>query len=634
MPNDPLTWLPVPTDFANDLRSAVQATTPAERFHRLSSLAQHRLGLLETIQLDRAIGRAAADGGAGVAPVRLALLASSTVDHLVPALRVAGLRRGVLFETRVGGYGQYRQDVLDPGTWLHDMKPHVVLFALSARELLNEVPLTASQADAEKAIGCHVDGVRRLWSTVRGSLGATVIQQTFLDVSEPLFGSLDRQVPGSPGRLVARLNDRLADAAAEDGVRLLDIDRASQRMGRSFWFDQARWLQAKQEIAPAAAPVYADLLARVVAADRGLSKKCLVLDLDNTLWHGVIGDDGLSGIVVGEGTAVGEAHLALQRYAKQLAARGVILAVCSKNNLETAEEVFTAHPEMILRRSDFAAFVANWNDKAANLEAIAQQLNIGVDSLVFVDDNPAERLRIRQALPAVAVPELPDDVAEYVTCLSSAGYFEAVGFTADDQQRGEQYQANAARETLRGSAASLDDYLQALDMQMECGAFAPVDLARVTQLINKTNQFNTTTRRYTADEVSRLAAAPGHVTLQFRLRDRFGDNGLVSAMILVPDPARPDVLVVDTWVMSCRVFGRQLECAAMNVAIDEARRAGAVALRADYLPTKKNRDIAGLFPGLGFTPLAPPSPDGASSWSIAVDEYVPKQTHIAGGPLA
>ena len=634
MPNDPLAWLPLPADFAHDLRTAVQTAAPAERLYRLASLAQHRLGLLETIQLDRAIGRPSADAAPGFAPIRLALLASSTVDHLVPAIRVAGLRRGLLFDVRVGAYGQYRQEVLDPGSWLQAVKPHVVHFALSARELLADVPLTAARDDAEKAVACHVDGLRRLWSTVRGACGATVMQQTFLDVSEPVFGSLDRQVPASPGRLVARLNDHVAEAAAEDGVRLLDISRASERTGRSFWFDEARWFQAKQEIAPAAAAVYGDLLARVVAADRGLSKKCLVLDLDNTLWHGVIGDDGLNGIVVGAGTAVGEAHLALQRYAKQLSARGVILAVCSKNDLETAEEVFAAHPEMILRRSDFAAFVANWNDKAANLEAIARQLNIGVDSLVFVDDNPAERLRIRQALPAVAVPELPDDVSDYVTCLSSAGYFEAVSFTADDRRRGEQYQANASRETLRGAAASLDDYLRALEMRMECGAFAPVDLGRVTQLINKTNQFNTTTRRYAADEVARLAAAPGHVTLQFRLRDRFGDNGLVSVMILVPDPARPDVLVLDTWVMSCRVFGRQLECAAMNVAIEEARRAGAVAIRADYVPTAKNRDIAGLFPGLGFSALAPPSPDGASSWSIAVADYVPKPTRIAGGPLA
>jgi FkbH-like protein len=416
-------------------------------------------------------------------------------------------------------------------------------------------------------------------------------------------------------------------------VLLLDIAHASERNGRAFWFDRARWFQAKQEIAPNAAAAYGDLLARVIAADRGQSKKCLVLDLDNTLWHGVIGDDGLDGIVLGEGTAVGEAHLALQRYAKQLAARGVILAVCSKNDLATAEEVFRKHPEMALAREDIAAFVANWDDKAANLQAIARQLNIGLDSLVFVDDNPAERSRIRQALPAVAVPELPNDVADYVPCLAEAGYFESVRFTADDRQRGEQYQANAARETLRDAAGSIDDYLQALEMSMECGPFAPVDLPRVTQLINKTNQFNPTTRRHTADDVARFAAAPGHVTLQFRLRDRFGDNGLVSAMILVPDPEQTKGLVVDTWVMSCRVFGRQLETAAMNAAIDAARANGVTSIRADYFPTAKNGYVRDLFPRLGFAAAAPPSPEGASSWILRVDAYTPRPTHIAVKPV-
>jgi FkbH-like protein len=636
MANDPLMWLTTPADFAGELRSALQISSPADRLTRLTALAQHRLGLLETIQLDRAIVAVPPEAAAGVSRVRLAILASSTVDHLVPAIRVAGLRRGVLFDVLVGGFGQYRQNVLDPASPLQAFTPHVVLFALTARELLAAIPLTANKDTADAAIDRHVDGLRVLWRAVRERLGAAVVQQTFLDVSEPVFGSLDRQVAAAPGRLVARLNDRLSEAAADDRALLLDVSRASERDGRTFWFDRSRWFQAKQEIAPRAAALYGDLLARLVAAHRGLSKKCLVLDLDNTLWHGVIGDDGVDGIVLGEGTAVGEAHLALQRYAKQLSSRGVILAVCSKNDPAIAEDVFRSHPEMVLKRADFAAFVANWQDKAANLEAIARELNIGIDSLVFVDDNPAERARIRQALPAVAVPELPDDVADYVTCLADAGYFESVGFTADDRQRGEQYQTNAARETLRESAASIQDYLQALEMSMECGPFAPVDLTRVTQLINKTNQFNPTTRRYTADEVARFAAAAGHVTLQFRLRDRFGDNGLVSALILVPDPAEPHVLAIDTWVMSCRVFGRQLECAAMNAAVEAARRVGAVRIRASYLPTAKNGYVRELFPSLGFASvtLGEPAPEGASTWALNVADYIPKETRIVGNERA
>jgi len=222
---------------------------------------------------------------------------------------------------------------------------------------------------------------------------------------------------------------------------------------------------------------------------------------------------------------------------------------------------------MLLRRSDIAAFVANWEDKAANLRIIAERLNIGLDSLVFVDDNPVERARVRASLPMVAVAELPEDPAQYVHCLANAGYFESVSFTADDLQRAGQYAANAEREALLGTSESMDDFLRGLEMSVVFGPVRSVDLARATQLINKTNQFNPTTRRYSAEKLAAIAAAPEAVTLQFRLLDRFGDNGLISVLILRPDPERSDVMEIDTWVMSCRVFGRELEFEAMNIAV-------------------------------------------------------------------
>ena len=257
------------------------------------------------------------------------------------------------------------------------------------------------------AVDRAVDDLRHLWRKARETLKARVVQQTFLNVAHPLFGNFDRLVPGAPAQLIARLNDRLSEAAAEDGVLLLDVARASERDGIDAWFDVARWLQAKMEIAPQAAPVYGDLVARIAAAERGLSKKCLVLDLDNTLWGGVIGDDGLEGIVLGEGSAPGKRTWpcsAMQSSSKSAAS---FSRSARKNDAAIAEAAFREHPEMLLRRSDISAFVANWNDKAENLKAIAAQLNIGLDSLVFVDDNPVERARIRQSLPMVAVPELP-----------------------------------------------------------------------------------------------------------------------------------------------------------------------------------------------------------------------------------
>ena len=621
--------LPSPGDFRQSLRAALTATDPGERLNKLADLAQFRLGFLETIQLDNALGKTAAPAKAGFAQLRLALLSSCTIDHLLPAIRVAGLRQRLLIEVYMGSFGQYRQELLDPASGLHDFRPDIILLSLTAREAIAGVPLEATTEEAEQAVAGAIAEVRQLWRTARETFKATVIQQSFLDVSEPLFGSYDRLVPGTPTRLIARLNDLLADTAAQEHVLWLDVARASARDGLDAWFDVARWLQGKIEIAPQSAARYGDLLARLIAAHRGQSKKCLALDLDNTLWGGVIGDDGLEGIRLGEGSAVGEAHAGLQRYAKLLKDRGVILAVCSKNDLATAEAAFRDHPEMVLRRSDIAAFVANWNDKVENLRAIAEQLNIGLDSLVFVDDNPAERARVRESLPMVAVPELPADAAHYVRCIADAGYFEAVSFTDEDRHRAGQYAANAEREALRDVSQSMDDFLRGLDMSVVFGSIVPVDLARVAQLINKTNQFNTTTRRYTAEELSRFAAAPENITFQFRLLDRFGDNGLVSVMILRPVPDEPDVLDIDSWVMSCRVFGRQLEVEAMNIAVEAAQNRGVRAFRADYIPTKKNGVISGLYESLGFSRLHQPlTADGVSRWRLNLAEYHTRPTFI------
>jgi FkbH-like protein len=354
-----------------------------------------------------------------------------------------------------------------------------------------------------------------------------------------------------------------------------------------------------------------------------------VLDLDNTLWGGVVGDDGPEGIVLGEGSGVGEAHLALQRYAKQLRDRGIVLAVCSKNDATVAETAFREHPEMILRPADIAVFVANWRDKAENLTQIAARLNLGVNSLVFVDDNPAERARIRERLPLVAVPELPDDPAQYVRCLADAGYFEAISFTSEDAARGQQYTANASRDAFRDSSLSLDAFLQGLEMTVAFGPFQAVDLQRIAQLIAKTNQFNPTTRRHSVQQVARFAAAYDCLTLQFRLRDRFGDNGLVAAMILRPDASASRALDIDAWVMSCRVFGRQLEVEAMNIAVQEGRRRGIERFRADYIPTSRNGVVSGLYAGLGFTPIGDsPAASGSTRWSLRLDDYVTRPTFI------
>ena len=617
-------------DFRGDLADAAALPDLDARLARFASLAASNPTLIETMQLDKALRAIPPDASHSFTTVRVVLVGSATLDHLLPAIRVAAVSRGLVARVTAGRYGQYRQEILGADSSLAELAPNVLVLALASGEFIGGVPLSATRAEVDDAIRRAARDLRDIWHAARQRFGVAVVQQSFLDTTQPLFGNQERLVPAAPARLVSRLNDAVADAAAGDGVLLLDVSAASARDGIDAWFDVRHWLQGKMEIAPAAAGRYGELLARLLSAQYGKSKKCLVLDLDNTLWGGVIGDDGLGGIKLGEGSAVGEAHLALQKYAKQLKERGVLLAVCSKNEPAIVEEAFARHPDMHLRRSDIAVFAVNWNDKAENLREIARRLNIGLDSLVFVDDNAVERARIRESLPMVAVPELPDDPASYVGALARAGYFETTAFTAEDRQRAEQYAANAERDSLRGASQSVDDFLDGLEMRVIHGPVAPVDVARASQLINKTNQFNTTTRRTTDEALAQWTAAPDNMALQFRLVDRFGDNGLVSVMLLGGDSDNSEALELTNWVMSCRVFGRELEHEALNIAVEAARARGVRILEANLVPTPKNGVIRDLFSTLGFERVTDGAPgEGATRWRLRLDTFVPHPTHIS-----
>jgi len=624
--NYAVNWLPPPQHFRDRLAGANYGDTNS-RLETLARLANTRLSFIETIQVDAALSRVPYICNPRFEEVRVAVLAASTIDHLLAPIRVAGLRRGLRVRTYASTYGQYRQELLDVGSKLYAFHPDTVLFTLVARDFIGATAITASSSESDRVIANTTDDIRRMWRLAQGNLSALVIQQSFLDVSSPVFGGLDAAVPGAPARLISKLNARLADVALEDGVLWLDAARASARDGLDAWFDIVRWLQGRMEIAPQAASSYGELVGRLVAAARGKSKKCLVLDLDNTLWGGVIGDDGLEGIVLGEGSGVGEAYLALQRYAKLLKDRGILLAVCSKNDMATAEAAFRENPEMLLKRRDFAAFVVNWSDKVENLQVIAHQLNIGIDSLVFVDDNPVERAFVRDGLPMVAVPELPVDPANFVRCLAAAGYFESVSFTQEDKERADQYSANSERENLRLATSDMDTFLRQLDMSVISGSVNSLNVARATQLINKTNQFNTTTIRLTESDVQTLASQPGSLPLQFRLIDRFGDNGLVSVMLLKQAEEDSGVLDVINWVMSCRVFGRQLEDEVMNILVETARDRGVHTLRAAFVPTAKNAVIKDLFEQLGFSRTEGGS-DASSLWILKITDYIFRPTWI------
>jgi FkbH-like protein len=350
-----------------------------------------------------------------------------------------------------------------------------------------------------------------------------------------------------------------------------------------------------------------------------------VLDLDNTLWGGVIGDDGVDGLVLGQGSALGEAFVAFQEYARELSRRGIILAVCSKNDAANAIEPFDKHPEMVLKRSDIASFVANWSDKVHNVRTIANELNIGLDSLVFVDDNPYERNLVREQLPVVAVPELPDDPARFPRALADAGYFEGLTVTEEDRARSAQYQYNRQRDELKASATDLQSFLRGMQMDLIYKSLDQLSLQRTVQLINKTNQFNLTTRRYSEDDILAVMCDQRAFGLQLRLVDRFGDNGIIC--VVIGRMQDEDALLLDTWLMSCRVLGRQVEPATLKLVAEHARKLGAKRLVGEYLPTKKNGMVRDHYARLGFTVVSTDATGGNRN-VLELDSFVPIETFI------
>ena len=631
-PMQMLPWLPQDPDLSGAIKAARGIADPLARLQEAIGLAGHDRDTVATQRIDRlAEGCLAELGDGGLTPLRLAILASHSVDHLVPAIRVAGLFHGIAASVHVDGYAQFRQTLLTGDSALERFDPQLVLLALDTAALLPALPLGTGAREADELVRATVADVRQLWRQARNRFGAQPVHQTLIGQAPPVIGSNELLLPASPASLCRSLDLALREAAVEDGVPIVDIaDQLPKAIGDDRRYDPVRWHQAKQLINPVLAPLYGDLVARVLAASGGKSRKCLVLDLDNTLWGGVIGDDGIDGVKLGQGSAEGEAYLAFQHHVVRLAERGVIIAVCSKNDDAVARTMFEQHPEMHLRQSHVACFVANWQDKATNLREIARRLNIGLDSLVFVDDNPAERAIIRRELPQVAVPELPDDVAYYPERLAAAGYFEAVAVTHDDFARGQSYAANAEHAAAVEASTDMDGFLESLDMTLTVGPISPVDRPRVAQLINKSNQFNLTTVRRGEQELATLLGDPANIGLCFRLRDRFGDNGLISVILARPDPQWGEgSLLIDTWLMSCRVLGRGVEAAALQMLADTARRSGAIRLVGEYRPSGRNGMVEEHYERLGFMPVQSPGTDnGARFWHLPLAEVAPPAHHM------
>lgn len=555
-------------------------------------------------------------------PVKLGVVSNATINLMIPSFVASALRYGIYVEITTTDYGQVAQEAFDPGSKLNQSGPDIILLAMDYRAYPFAADVLATAAEGQSSTSAleYINQTRQAYAS---NSGAVCIVQTLAPPPYSITGNLDSRLSGMLRKEIADFNMGLIKSLENSSDVLLDIHCIASSVGLNQWFDARQWHLSKVPMANCFIPLYTEHVSRLVAAIRGKSKKALVLDLDNTLWGGVIGDDGMEGIQLGHGNALGEAYLAIQRYAKELNKKGIVLAVCSKNDYATARQVFREHPDMILKENDIAVFVANWDDKANNIRQIANTLNLGLDALVFLDDNPAEREIIRMLVPEVAVPEFPDEVAFIPRILSAAGYFEMIDLTQDDIARAAQYVENAGRQTLLASSGGLDEFLQSLDMKIKFLPFDEFGKKRITQLINKTNQFNLTTQRYTEKEVEQFEKSPSVFTLQVRLTDRFGDNGMISVIIC---REIDECWEIDSWLMSCRVIKRRVEETVCDHLVASAKEKGIKLIRGFYRSTVKNTLVSDHYKLLGFSQTdATPEQD---TWELITDQYAPKRPPI------
>ncbi len=566
----------------------------AELAHRL---AGERLDPMQQLQLER-LARRMVRFHRFLAPlrhIRLGVVSGRTLDFLLPALQAAGLGRLLLIEPQLAPLGSAAaighgaaapfEGDLDAALYWHDATE-----SFSATTLLDE-------QQEQAAFSASISQLRQTIAGLRSACGTEVMVTTSVTPRDRRISSIDGAMPGTMARFVQRTNSALLDAAAEGHCMVADIAALAADIGHAAWFDPMRHFELKAPFSMDLNPVVADFIARNLASRFGKARRALVMDLDNTVWNGVIGDDGVEGIEIGQGSPRGEAHLALQSLALELKRRGVALCVCSKNNDETARLPFTQHPDMALRENDIAVFHASWDDKATGIRAIAETMRLGVESLAFIDDNPAERARVREELPFVFVPEVPADPFRYATIVAASGAFEHQPLNSDDVLRAESYAADAKRAEISATVGNYDEYLQRLEMEMTISPFDEIGLPRIAQLISKSNQFNVTTRRHGRETLEEFRESGDYLCWQVRLRDAFSDHGMIAVVIV---RKAGDDWIVDTWLQSCRVLERGVEQEIMDNLAERARAAGAKRLFAEYIATPKNAMVSDLFVRLGF----------------------------------
>jgi FkbH-like protein len=614
-----LDWLPQPDKTARlwlTSQEAASQETFRETFLRLADFGwqepelrklgrRFRRGLTQLSGSD-------ATPGLGFTPVKLLVFANHTFKHFADTLTAVGIRDGLAIESTVVEH-------VNPLQWLNsETSPGRYDFVLFCARLLDSAMGDSFDVDGDgqSETASLLTEQLHVAKTVSQKLGARAIFELVPQEFTSPGGQIDLTLRQSARRKVMAYNLALADAAAAQGHLLLDLPRLIACFGWVKWWPGRYWHVGKIPVSDNCAPFYLSALSRILAATQGRSRRVLITDLDNTLWGGVIGDDGMAGIIVGQGSAVGEAYLAYQRFLIGLKNRGIVLCISSKNEMAAVLGPLNQHEDMLLRERDFTIIKANWQDKATNIKEIAATLNLALDSLVFIDDNPVERKLVREALPMVAVPELPEDRSQWTLLLSAAGYFESASLTKEDTERGRYYAEDAKREQVRSSSTDQEAFLRSLQMQLTVKGFDDVGRKRIAQLIGKSNQFNLTTRRYSEVEVAFLQADPGSVSLQARLVDMFGDNGIISCVI---GSVVGNSLVIDLWVMSCRVIGRMVEQAMLLRLVREARRKNLKEIVGVYLESPKNAMVRDHYEKLGFNSKS--TSNGRHEWILRISEF-------------
>lgn len=560
---------------------------------------------------------------------RVAILGGSTTADIRKMLDLYLLSHGIRAEFYESEYAQYWQDAMFGNPELAEFKPDIIFIHISNRNI-TQYPAPQDSAEAARdLLNAEFEKFSRMWDKLAADFHCPIIQNNFEYPFWRLMGNAEAALPGGRVNFITRLNLQFAEyAQAHSGFYIHDINWLSADYGLEKWADPFYWHMYKYALALPAIPRLAQSVANIIKSIFGKNKKAFALDLDNTLWGGIVGDDGPENIEIGQETSAGQVFSEFQSYIKAHKQLGVILNVVSKNEAENAIAGLS-RPDSILSPDDFIMLKANWEPKSDNLQAIAHELALLPESFVFVDDNPAERAIINQTLPNVPTPEMTAP-EHYIKAIDREGYFEVTALTQDDLSRVEQYKDNAARSKQQTLFTDYGEYLRSLEMSAEILPFAPQYMSRIAQLTNKSNQFNLTTLRCTQDEIEAYAVGSRYITLYGKLSDKFGDNGVVSVVL---GEAEGSILHIRLWLMSCRVLKRDMEAAMMDELVRLARERGVTELRGYYYPTAKNVMVRNFYDTMGFA-LVSEDESGNKGYALAVLGYSNRQSAIkVNGPV-